>query len=136
LTRPVIRKVGAIILDADRRLLVAQKVVAGRGVFLIPGGKPEPGETERDALARELREELSVRLIAATEFGRYVERSAFEDGDLHLAVYLATVAGDPRPTGEITALAWIGRGPREAGIAVGSALENGVIPDLVARGLL
>src|SRR6202034_4028342 len=51
---------GALICDA--RLLVAQRVrppeLAGR--WELPGGKVGTGETERDALARELAEQLGL----------------------------------------------------------------------------
>ena len=37
----------------------------------FPGGKVEPGEAPRDALARELREELSVEAEIGDELARY-----------------------------------------------------------------
>jgi 8-oxo-dGTP diphosphatase len=66
---PVIRVVAAALYDAQGRVLIAErppgKHMAGRWEF--PGGKLEPGETERAALARELREELGVEIAAAHE---------------------------------------------------------------------
>jgi len=35
----------------------------GKRAFYIPGGKPEPNETNQEALIREIKEELSVDLI-------------------------------------------------------------------------
>jgi len=53
---------GAVICGS--RVLVAQRVrppeLAGR--WELPGGKVAPGETERDALARELAEELGLEV--------------------------------------------------------------------------
>lgn len=60
-TRDVTVVVGAALLD-DGRLLAARRTappeLAGR--WELPGGKTERGETTRDALVRELREELGI----------------------------------------------------------------------------
>jgi 8-oxo-dGTP diphosphatase len=58
----VVHVAAAVLVASDGRVLLAQrpagKVYAGYWEF--PGGKVEPGETPRDALARELEEELGV----------------------------------------------------------------------------
>lgn len=61
--------VGAVLRDAQGRVLAARRTrpatLAGRWEF--PGGKVEPGEGPRQALARELREELGVRVVVLAE---------------------------------------------------------------------
>ena len=61
------RVVAAVIYDEARRVLVAQrpegKALAGQWEF--PGGKTDPGESDAQALRRELHEELGVRVDAA-----------------------------------------------------------------------
>lgn len=57
---------GAVVLDAQRRLLVVRRRnPPGAGLWSIPGGRCLPGETAADACVREVREEtgLSVRLV-------------------------------------------------------------------------
>jgi 8-oxo-dGTP diphosphatase len=65
--RPFVRVVAAALYDAHGRVLIAErpagKHMAGRWEF--PGGKIEPDESERDALARELREELGIEVVVA-----------------------------------------------------------------------
>lgn len=58
--------VAAALIDADDRVLVAQRP-AGRsfaGLWEFPGGKVEPGEALVAALARELDEELGIGVAA------------------------------------------------------------------------
>src|SRR6185436_1170091 len=63
----VVRVVAAALFDAHGRVLITErpprKHLAGRWEF--PGGKIEPGESEAQALARELREELGIEVSAA-----------------------------------------------------------------------
>lgn len=59
--------VAAALIDADDRVLVAQRP-AGKsfaGLWEFPGGKVEPGEAPLAALARELDEELGIGVALA-----------------------------------------------------------------------
>jgi 8-oxo-dGTP diphosphatase len=61
----------AAALVRDGRLLVAQRTrpPALAGLWELPGGRVEPGEDERAAVARELREELGTQVEAAERVG-------------------------------------------------------------------
>lgn len=58
----VTRVAAAVVLRGDGAVLLAQRPAgkAYAGYWEFPGGKLEPGETPRDALARELVEELGI----------------------------------------------------------------------------
>jgi 8-oxo-dGTP diphosphatase len=65
--KPTVRVVAAVIYDERLQVLVTQRP-AGKsmaGYWEFPGGKVEPGESDADALRRELREELGIEIIGA-----------------------------------------------------------------------
>jgi 8-oxo-dGTP diphosphatase len=60
--KPRLRVVAAALFDAERRVLLAERP-AGKhmaGWWEFPGGKVDASESDREALVRELREELGV----------------------------------------------------------------------------
>lgn len=99
-------KAGAIIVRDSRFCIVRKK---GTDKFIIPGGRIEKGETDLEALRRELLEELKVSLISAKRFGKFNGLSAFEGVPLEIRVYQVEINGEPEPDSEIAELAWIGR---------------------------
>jgi 8-oxo-dGTP diphosphatase len=58
----VVQVVAAVLYDANRRVLIAQRPEGKQhaGFWEFPGGKLDPGETGSDCLIRELREELDI----------------------------------------------------------------------------
>ncbi len=84
--------VGAIIHDAEGRIVVVRR---GRspslGLWSLPGGRVETGESEPDALRREVHEETGLQVDVLGRAGSVVLPGA-RDGDRYLvADYLATV---------------------------------------------
>lgn len=89
-----IHVVAALIRQGDRILLDRRGpggTLAGKWEF--PGGKREAGETDEEALARELMEELGV----ASTIGPEVARVRHETPDLSmtLVLYAASIHGRP-----------------------------------------
>lgn len=62
-THPILLVAACALVDADGRLLIAQRPQgkALAGLWEFPGGKVEAGETPEETLIRELEEELGVR---------------------------------------------------------------------------
>ena len=100
---PVI--VGAAIVSNGRVLACERAAPAEvRGMWEFPGGKVDPGETEREALVRECMEELGVRIEVTRRIGGDVLLS---HGGAVLKVYLARlVDGTPYPH-EHSELRWL-----------------------------
>ncbi|WP_304175374.1 NUDIX domain-containing protein [Phenylobacterium aquaticum] len=126
----IIRVVAALIRDEADRLLTVRK--AGTTAFMLPGGKPEAGEDEIVALARELGEELGCQLDRATAFGRFEAVAANEpDAVVHSSVYEATVSGPILAQAEIAELLWISPSAPPA-VRLAPLLETKVLPALRA----
>lgn len=92
MTGPRIRCVGAVILDGGRLLLVKRGHEPEKGAWSLPGGRIEPGESDQQALAREVREETGLDVTPGRLIGS-VERPAPAGGVLDIYDYAATVAG-------------------------------------------
>lgn len=96
----------AVAIERGGRYLAARRTrpedVAGR--WELPGGKVEPGESEEQASAREIREELGVEIAV----GRRVPGEwPLRDG-LVLHLYVATlVDGEPTPLDHHDAIRWV-----------------------------
>ena len=82
----------AVITDAAGRVLVVRK--HGTAVFMQPGGKPEPGESAAEALARELHEELGliVAADALEPLGTFESDAANEPGHRVIAAAFRATA--------------------------------------------
>jgi 8-oxo-dGTP diphosphatase len=100
-------RVVAALIEAEPRCFLIQQRLPGKRRGLLwefPGGKVEPGETDRRALEREGREELGVELEVGPE--RHQTRHAYPDLSVHLVIYAARIrSGTPAPRGA-QALRW------------------------------
>jgi 8-oxo-dGTP diphosphatase len=71
---PLVPCVGAVVNDdAGRLLLVLRGREPARGLWSIPGGRVEPGESDAEATAREVLEETGLAVEVLDLVG-YVER--------------------------------------------------------------
>lgn len=102
-----IKVIAGVITDPQGRVLLAQRLPGSHmaGSWEFPGGKLEDGEGARDGLARELGEELTITVSAATPLIRL--RHAYPDRVVELDIWrVDDYAG--RPVGaEGQALRWV-----------------------------
>lgn len=81
----LIRCVGAVVHDASGRLLMIRRATdPGVGLWSIPGGRVQPGETDGEAVRRELREETGLSVEVGPLLG-LVHRPA--SGGATFAIY-------------------------------------------------
>jgi len=124
--------VGAIITDDTGRLLLIQRGHAPEeGRWSLPGGRVKPGESDRDALAREVREETGLRVEPGTLVGA-VERPAPGGAVFDIHDYAASVSGGQLEAGDDAADArWVH--PRDID---GLDLTSGLAGTLAEWGVL
>lgn len=105
----LLRVVAAVIRDRDGRVLLAQRPLHKHqgGLWEFPGGKVEAGETEAQALSRELTEELGLTPTALEPLIRI--RHDYPDKSVELSVWQVT-----RWTGE-SYLAGLSETPHQLG---------------------
>ena len=104
----VIPCVGAVIKDGQGRLLLIKRGHApGAGLWSLPGGRIEPGETDAEALVREMREETGLVIDPGRLIGA-VRRPARDDAVFDIRDYAATVTGGTLHPGDDAADArWV-----------------------------
>ncbi|MDW7709546.1 MAG: (deoxy)nucleoside triphosphate pyrophosphohydrolase [Deferrisomatales bacterium] len=99
--------VAAVLRDGRGRVLLARRPPGGPhgGLWELPGGKVEAGESSREAVARELREELGVVVAVGGEVGSVDH--VYPHVAIRLTAYACTlVSGTPEPL-QGQELAWV-----------------------------
>ena len=108
----IIEVSAVVVRDPAGRVLNVRK--RGTSAFMLPGGKPEPGEDPRDTAVREFREELGVELdpLRLRGLGTFRAPAANESGFEVLAhVFEHPYVEVDRPRAEIEHLEWVDPAP-------------------------
>jgi 8-oxo-dGTP diphosphatase len=128
----VIPCVGAVIKDDQGRLLLIRRGHApGAGLWSLPGGRIEPGETDGEALVREISEETGL-LIETGQLIGTVRRPAHDGGVFDIRDYAATVTGGTlRPGDDATDARWVAASELES-----LPLTEGLVAALTGWGVL
>ena len=89
----------------------------GKDTYYIPGGKREPGETDQEALLREIKEELTIDLQpeTITFFGQFEAQAHGkpEGTFVRMLCYTAEFSGTIRAAAEIEEVLWLQYAGRE-----------------------
>jgi len=109
--RPFVAVSAAII--RDRRVLVVRRARSpARGLFTLPGGVVELGETLVEAVVREVREEtaLAIEPVALVGYREAIARDAQDRVERHfviLAFAARWLAGEPVLNAELAEARWL-----------------------------
>ncbi|GAA3473236.1 NUDIX hydrolase [Nonomuraea roseola] len=125
--------VAAAVIDKGRLLVVSKK--SAPDLFYLPGGKPEPGESEEQTLARELKEELGAAPTGVSLLARFEGLAALEGVPMRLAVFNAALDQAPLAAAELARLGWTD-GTDEYVPRLASAIRDQVVPLLMETGAL
>jgi 8-oxo-dGTP diphosphatase len=120
----------------DRRILTLKE--NDKPFQLIPGGKREPGETDKEAAARELMEELGVGVVVKDEIARIGEVSKATGQLIRFLVFEGELQAEPNPNslpGKTVSLAFIDSSYETEGYEVGN-LPKQLLPILVEQDLI
>jgi len=103
--------VGAIAVDHERLLLVRRGHGPGAGLWSVPGGRVEAGETLHEAVIREVVEETGLEVVVDRFLG-YVERFGDEPRPHHFVILdFAVTVLDPEqapvPGGDAAEARWV-----------------------------
>jgi 8-oxo-dGTP diphosphatase len=108
-SRPLVLVAACALIDADGRVLIAQRPAgkAMAGLWEFPGGKVEEGERPEEALIRELREELGIDVsepcLAPFTFASH----AYDDFVLLMPLYVCRRWDGVPKAHEHQALKWV-----------------------------
>ncbi len=126
--------VGALIVDDSHhpwRVLAARRSTPPVGRWEFPGGKVEAGESSRDALVREIREEL----VVGVEVGQRLDPVSGGrwpiSGSLEMELWWCTLDAQPRTGDSHDVLKWLAA--RELGTVGWLDADRNALPLIQSR---
>ena len=124
----------ALLFFKDKQLLMA--LSRGKNVYYIPGGKRKKGETDQEALTREVQEELCVRLLPSSIRYYGVFEAQAHGKPLGIIVrmtcYVGKFLGAETPGNEIEKIAYYSYAQRK----IVGPVDQIIFDDLYKKGLM
>lgn len=124
-----------VVLVKDGKFLINRK--KGTTLFLMPGGKPEKGESIEDCLVREIKEEHTCSLVreSISFFGDFEDVAANEPNTLVcIKLYLGTIVGEPSSSAEIEEQRWFGGD--DDPVILSPIIRNKILPALLEKKII
>jgi 8-oxo-dGTP diphosphatase len=129
----VIDKVAWVRLEDGKILSTRSK---GKDAYYLPGGKREAGESDRETLIREIREELTVAVLpeTVTPLGVYEAQAHGHAAGtvVRMTCYEGDYDGTLAPSSEIAEVVWLSYADRDSV----SPVDQIIFDDLRAQGRL
>lgn len=123
----------ASVIVEDGKLLVVKEF--NENEYHTPGGTVKKNETPEETLKRELKEEIGVRLLSMSPFGKF-DSKTFDGDDLLLETYFAEIQGKIKPCSEIEKFSWVGKDYKNNKIKLTIPLERYILPKLIEGNLI
>jgi len=124
----------ALIELKDRKVLETKS--KGKDTWYIPGGKREVGESDEQALIREVKEELSVDIDPSTivHYGTFEAQAHGkpEGTVVRMTCYQAKYSGELSPSAEIEKMDWFDYSKKE----LTSPVDHLIFDDLKSKNLI
>lgn len=109
--------VDIIITHEDKVLLIKRRNPPFAGMWALPGGMVEYGETVEDAAKREALEETGIKVSNLTLVGVYSDPSRDPRGHVVSICFKAEVCGEtkpkPEPRADVVEAIWVEKPPPE-----------------------
>ena len=105
--KKTVRVVAAVIKNNDKVFATARGYGKYKGWWEFPGGKIEDGETPKQALEREIFEELSVKI----SIGELIKKIEYDYEDFHLSMdcYWASIVNGHLELNEAEDARWLSK---------------------------
>jgi len=107
MAKDVIRVVAAVVEEGGRYLITQRTAAAVLPLLWeFPGGRVEPGESEAEALAREVRWRIGIAVEVIDKLGEHVHE--YDHYDVHMAMYACRLPEGALPRAvNVNDLRWV-----------------------------